>query len=800
MGEKWIGRATVLAGMLLAGTAHAAVVFQDTFDGDGLGVNTNGIGGGMANNTIDAPASWQENEDLVFVNNNANYQNRAIAYSTNTFQSAEGFTLVVFYTSDSVVASLQNRLSFGLVSTNTDLTAYSGFDPFAVDNSVYSIGAEVTAAGGNQGLNFTDGSSVTNLDASGDNVQFAAGATTPVSISVLPDGFGGADWEYSIDGIMEASGNMASFDFATAYRFAVYAQDNEFSRSLQAVYLYEGSAEGINLAPVASDQSVTTYPDVPVDITLDGVDPEGSDLIYSIVDSPTNGTLTGATNVWTYTPANGFQGADSFTFTVNDGELASELATVSITVTNVMPVANTQSVTAVINTPLDITLTGTDADNGPSNLTYTVESQPVNGTLSTNGALPALIYTPNTGYQGADSFTFSVFDGLLTSDPATISITVTNFAPTANAQQVFTESGSNVVITLSGSDPEGSSLTYSVGAPANGSLSGTAPNLTYTPNPGHEGADSFTFTVNDGSQDSAPATVKVWVEPGGVVISFTELNASTNANTLLANGSASNLTVVGAASGNDYIYSVTYSGADVDGDAINDTLTFDVLVEAFDGSTASTAFTGSEADVNALNGAAVIGTNDVAVTLNANGWAVSDGLMQSGDTLGITIQNLAVAGSKSVATAALNRFKGVTYRETNNSYGHQVVIGEGADSLLATRFNATQYAINGIVAETNPLYVTSANLGGVPSANYQRWNLFRVDFSIKVDPGGVPDIALSTTGGQLVFSWEGGGTYNVLTNAHLWDEDGWGVAESGVTSPVTNAVGSSPQLFFKLAE
>ncbi len=47
--------------------------------------------------------------------------------------------------------------------------------------------------------------------------------------------------------------------------------------------------------------------------------------------------------------------------------------------------------------------------------------------------------------------------------------------------------------------------------PENGTLSGTAPNLTYTPNSGYRGADSFTYTANDGVVDSAPATVSITV-------------------------------------------------------------------------------------------------------------------------------------------------------------------------------------------------------------------------------------------------------------------------------------------------
>jgi hypothetical protein len=69
-----------------------------------------------------------------------------------------------------------------------------------------------------------------------------------------------------------------------------------------------------------------------------------------------------------------------------------------------------------------------------------------------------------------------------------------------------------VAITLTASDVDGDSLTYSVvTTPVSGSLSGSAPNLTYTPNNNFNGQDSFTFTVNDGTVDSNEATVSITV-------------------------------------------------------------------------------------------------------------------------------------------------------------------------------------------------------------------------------------------------------------------------------------------------
>ncbi|MCP5009940.1 MAG: hypothetical protein GY942_08195, partial [Aestuariibacter sp.] len=51
--------------------------------------------------------------------------------------------------------------------------------------------------------------------------------------------------------------------------------------------------------------------------------------------------------------------------------------------------------------------------------------------------------------------------------------------------------------------------------PAQGTLSGTAPNLLYTPNPGFSGIDSFSFVANDGQLDSAPARIDISIQAAG---------------------------------------------------------------------------------------------------------------------------------------------------------------------------------------------------------------------------------------------------------------------------------------------
>src|SRR5207249_2775606 len=179
---------------------------------------------------------------------------------------------------------------------------------------------------------------------------------------------------------------------------------------------------------------------------------------------------------------------------------------ITVIAVNDAPVANNQAVTTNEDTAKAITLGATDVEGSP--LTYAIVIGPAHGTLS--GTAPNLTYTPAANYDGTDSFTFKANDSELDSNTATVSITVTavNDAPVASDQAVVTDEDTAKAITLGTTDIEGSALTYAiVTGPAHGTLSGTAPTLTYTPAANYNGPDSFTFTANDGSVDSNIATV-----------------------------------------------------------------------------------------------------------------------------------------------------------------------------------------------------------------------------------------------------------------------------------------------------
>ncbi len=276
-----------------------------------------------------------------------------------------------------------------------------------------------------------------------------------------------------------------------------------------------GDCGEVNQPPVAEDIEAATVRNEPVEITLLGFDPDGDTITFEIVSEPSNGSVSLNNDVVTYTPTTGFVGTDTFTYLVNDGELDSEIATVTVEVAfaNNPPVASNVTATTPMSTPVEITLQGSDPDGDP--ITYIITQNPTRGQITLDGNI--VTYTPNAGFHGTDGFLYRVSDGFAESNQASVVITVTyvNQPPTANPIEATTYVDQPVTVQLSGADVENDPLTFSiVSEPTNGTLE-LLPGyqVAYTPGPGFEGVDTFTYIANDGELDSVPATVTISVVP-----------------------------------------------------------------------------------------------------------------------------------------------------------------------------------------------------------------------------------------------------------------------------------------------
>ena len=183
-----------------------------------------------------------------------------------------------------------------------------------------------------------------------------------------------------------------------------------------------------------------------------------------------------------------------------------------ISPTNDAPIADNKSVTVVENSANNsITLTGNDADG--DTLTYTIDTAPTNGTVTITDNI--VLYSPTANYNGTDSFTYKANDGTIDSEIVIVSITVTsiNDTPTADSKSItVVEDSTNNSITLSGTDLDGDTLTYTIDtSPTNGTVTITDNIASYSPNPNYNGVDSFTYKANDGTIDSETVTVSITV-------------------------------------------------------------------------------------------------------------------------------------------------------------------------------------------------------------------------------------------------------------------------------------------------
>jgi uncharacterized delta-60 repeat protein len=293
------------------------------------------------------------------------------------------------------------------------------------------------------------------------------------------------------------------------------------------------AATTVNNPPGASDDGYATTEDTPLTVPAPGVlandtDADGDPTTAVLATGPAHGTVAlNADGSFTYTPTNNFNGTDNFTYNANDGRADSNLATATITISEVNdpPTAVADSATLAEDATTLIDVTGNDT-LGPANeagqtLTVSTVGQPAHGqaAIISGGADAGKVnYTPVADYNGADTFTYTVCDDGTTNgiadpacDTASVSVTVSevNDPPTAVADSATLAEDATTVIDVTGNDTPGpaneagQTLTVSsVGEPAHGQaaiISGGADagKVDYTPTADYNGPDSFTYTVCD---------------------------------------------------------------------------------------------------------------------------------------------------------------------------------------------------------------------------------------------------------------------------------------------------------------
>ncbi|WP_420590414.1 Ig-like domain-containing protein [Bacterioplanoides sp.] len=185
-------------------------------------------------------------------------------------------------------------------------------------------------------------------------------------------------------------------------------------------------------------------------------------LSYAIYQQPTSGSVeitNKATGEFTFTPNRNYVGATAFKFVVSDGSVASNIATVTITLENSQPAGKTETFNNHWKRLMLAQLSGSDADNDP--VSFEITRQPANGTLTLLDELTGeFSYISQSALATQMSFDYRVFDGAEYSPTHTVTVILTNDKPQAVVNEFETYYSVNIASRLTAEDTNGDSLTF----------------------------------------------------------------------------------------------------------------------------------------------------------------------------------------------------------------------------------------------------------------------------------------------------------------------------------------------------
>ena len=164
-----------------------------------------------------------------------------------------------------------------------------------------------------------------------------------------------------------------------------------------------------------------------------------------------------------YTPDTNFNGTDSFSYTVTDGNGGSANATVSIIVTSVndAPVASDDTLTLEQNTAAQVQVVANDTDIDGDTLTVISVGAATNGTTSVSNN--QILYTPNADFVGTDSFTYEIDDNNGGTDTATVNVTIINGnLPVATNDTATVAEDTPIILDVLANDTDADSDTLSL--------------------------------------------------------------------------------------------------------------------------------------------------------------------------------------------------------------------------------------------------------------------------------------------------------------------------------------------------
>ncbi len=434
---------------------------------------------------------------------------------------ADGDTLTVVAVGDAVNGTVARAAG---VTTFTPTTGFSGIASFTYtvsDGALTDVGAVTISIGNSNDPPVAVDDAATTAEDTGLGIT----AATLLANDTDPD----LD-ALSVTGVSNVTGGAALLVLGTV-TFTPTANFNGtagFDYTVSDGFLTDVGHVTITViavpdAPVAVADSATTDEDTGVAIAsatllANDTDGDGDTLSVTSVDNATNGAVLLVLGVATFTPAANFSGTAGFDYTITDGGLtATAHVTVTVNPVDDLPVAVDDAGFTTEDLGIFVDVLVNDTGLGDGGITITATNG-AHGTV-TPGASNVL-YIPEANYNGTDTFTYTITDADGDSATGTVNVTMGAVpdAPVAIATTASTNEGVAVTVNLSATDVDSAGVTFAIATtPANGTLGAITPagafaaTVVYTPNPGFDGTDSFTFTASDGALTSAPATAGLTV-------------------------------------------------------------------------------------------------------------------------------------------------------------------------------------------------------------------------------------------------------------------------------------------------
>ena len=274
-----------------------------------------------------------------------------------------------------------------------------------------------------------------------------------------------------------------------------------------------------NISPTAVDDSTSVSEDqsITVSVLENDSDPDDDTLTVTSTTQPSNGAITLHSDYTiTYTPVQDYNGPDSFTYTISDGNGGTDEGLVTITVipVNDAPIAEAGNNTGAAE-GTTVTLTGTGSDIDGNTLTYAwSQIQGTDVTLSNPNTATVTFTAPDVTSTETLVFQLLVSDGNL-NDTDTVSVTVSSVPTIQDDTATVPEDGTIAINVLNNdSDTDGDTITVTaITQPSNGvTVLNANYTVQYTPVQDYAGTDSFTYTATDGASFSN-ATVTVTITP-----------------------------------------------------------------------------------------------------------------------------------------------------------------------------------------------------------------------------------------------------------------------------------------------